>query len=908
MDTQKTILVTGDTAVDWTLIANTHFNDRGINRFCAQPGGVLLLTELLKQIIEQTNSSENDMSSKWELKKKELCASDIRPENVNITHSFASWDRYAEKKDNKSSNSWRVKEFWGLEKAKTEAKDISTAGLDLSDNDTNAQIVVIDDADFGFRDNKALWPKAVLTPEKGRNPLIILKMSGPVAEGDLWRYLHNNLSDNLIVIVSADNLRKSDVQISRELSWERTAQDTVNELLYNPAINSLSDCKKVIVTFDNAGAIVTSMKYSDVDGKLAKAIPEAKLIFDPRVIEDMWQQSYEGGMLGYQTCFVAAVIKQCLNDVVDIEKGIINGLSAMRLLLSKGYDETISNNGRKTITFPFERIVSCICADTVCQSDSNFSVVKIQYPNHIPGSIPDETDELWTILKSDGNKDFELLACDIIKNGAEASLKNVPLCIYNKMLTVDRREIEGFRSINTLIKEYCANTNTDKPLSFAVFGPPGSGKSFGVKQISSSLSYKITDLTFNLSQMKSSDELIDAYHQIRDKVLKGFIPLVFWDEFDTTLDGVKLGWLRYFLAPMQDGEFSDRQINHPIGKAIFVFAGGTCDSFQKFIKSNEKEFIDVKGPDFCSRLRGYVNILGVNPVKTKDKPDPTFIIRRAILIRSIMERTLPESMFNKNGKMKVLNIDRGVLLAFLQIDKYNHGARSIEAIISMSMLSGRQKYERSSLPSAAQLNIHVNGREFMKLADTFHFNEQHLEMLAKASHEVFCENLKLKGYILGPERCHSGSIKTHPLLVDYAELPKYYKENNRENVRDIPNKLAKIDCVVTIAADGKSSYKLNPSEIELLAEMEHVRYMLHAIKYGWHYENVKAKAFPADSTLLPWRKMSKDETEKLYGLDAANAIGLDGLPDEEKDKDRAIISAIPFIIEKAGFIVEKLRR
>ncbi len=32
------------------------------------------------------------------------------------------------------------------------------------------------------------------------------------------------------------------------------------------------------------------------------------------------------------------------------------------------------------------------------------------------------------------------------------------------------------------------------------------------------------------------------------------IPLVFWDEFDTSLDGRPLGWLRYFLAPMQDGD------------------------------------------------------------------------------------------------------------------------------------------------------------------------------------------------------------------------------------------------------------------------------------------------------------------------------------------------------------------
>ena len=60
------------------------------------------------------------------------------------------------------------------------------------------------------------------------------------------------------------------------------------------------------------------------------------------------------------------------------------------------------------------------------------------------------------------------------------------------------------------------------------------------------------------------------------------IPLVFWDEFDTSLDQTPLGWLRYFLAPMQDGSFLEGQVTHPIGRAIFVFAGGTCNRMEEF--------------------------------------------------------------------------------------------------------------------------------------------------------------------------------------------------------------------------------------------------------------------------------------------------------------------------------------
>ena len=57
-------------------------------------------------------------------------------------------------------------------------------------------------------------------------------------------------------------------------------------------------------------------------------------------------------------------------------------------------------------------------------------------------------------------------------------------------------------------------------------------------------------LEFNLAQFRSPDDLVDALHVVRDQALGGGIPLVFWDEFDTALDGRELGWLRYFLAPM----------------------------------------------------------------------------------------------------------------------------------------------------------------------------------------------------------------------------------------------------------------------------------------------------------------------------------------------------------------------
>ncbi len=66
--------------------------------------------------------------------------------------------------------------------------------------------------------------------------------------------------------------------------------------------------------------------------------------------------------------------------------------------------------------------------------------------------------------------------------------------------------------------------------------------------------------------------------------LAGDLALVFWDEFDTPLGGQPLGWLRHFLAPMADGRFREGAGFHPLGRAIFVFAGGTSPSFDAFVR------------------------------------------------------------------------------------------------------------------------------------------------------------------------------------------------------------------------------------------------------------------------------------------------------------------------------------
>jgi RyR domain len=113
----------------------------------------------------------------------------------------------------------------------------------------------------------------------------------------------------------------------------------------------------------------------------------------------------------------------------------------------------------------------------------------------------------------------------------------------------------------------------------------------------------------------------------------------------------------------------------------------------------------------------------------------------------------------------------------------------MEAIIDMSQLAGNSSFQRSSLPSQAQLDLHIDGPRFLALVHRLDLTGDLLEQLAATAHDVYCEDLEGRGYQPGPARNETRKIS--PSLRPYTELPEEDREQNRASVRDIPAKLAK---------------------------------------------------------------------------------------------------------------------
>ncbi|KAK1180557.1 RyR domain-containing protein [Streptomyces sp. NBS 14/10] len=891
---RPTIVVSGDPVIDWATLRLPHLPENVKSRrlevpagVCWLPGGALLLAQAVKAVANRMGFG--DVRS---LKPLDLNSHPTQ-EQMQFHQSYPLIREFPSPESKYTT--WRVAEFLG---ATARRKVLPGDEFRVQDDPKEAEVVVLDDANLGFREHRELWPQGIT--DVNSRPWTVLKMGAGLAEGALWESLrYGHLVNRLVVVTTANDLRYGDVEVSCNLSWEHSARDVAAELIHKPSVNALSGCPLVVVSFGPVAALVLKR----VSGGRPADRWKFRLIFQPESIES-WERKEEGRMWGYTsvlTAWIACYLAKNPDDLTGVEAGVRHGLAAMQELHSSGYQRDA--NGR--LRFPSEKISDI--SDSMANSDRLAEVVVpaplVTRGEYLKGKEQISGPRLWTILQDNYPDNLDRLARDIVKSGADHVLKKVPRARFRNLMAIDRVEIETFRSIRALIAEYCRR-DSQTPLSLAVFGAPGSGKSFAVTEIVSSLEEsgelgEIRPLTFNLSQFSSPADLVAALHAVRDVVPKKGMPLVFWDEFDTPLDGAKFGWLRYFLAPMQDGKFNDGNYVHPIGKSIFVFAGGTSRRMAEFRDKTEAK-PNSKGPDFLSRIRGYIDLRGTDPVTAQETNNPErevdkrpeeqeanlrlaeddtyYIVRRAVLLRSLLEKKAG-SLFRNIDDRKELGIDDGILRAFLEIPKYEHGARSMEAIIEMSSLTGERRFERSALPSQSQLDLHVDGHEFLAIMRSVDLpsslGQSALAVLAQEARNQLYDATKGRQGLIGDEY-KSGQFATDPVGDGSAPNKQYLKF-----VENIPNMLGDAGYRIVLA-HGQTGDTLTEEAISRLAEAEHNRWMNDGLRAGWShgefYDSVR-KLHPAMKT---WANLS----------------------DGQKQLDRERVGRIPAILENKSYVIE----
>lgn len=927
----KTILVTGDVVVDHHIYEGQRFtasalDQRGV-KVKRQRGGAQGLTNLINAVIDQTevnwrkgkkkrnrslqNAEENlralTSSSKEATKiatakqgvedsKKKL---EPPPETgwsakFGLTlpresaepcghHALAIWKPFPrEPSEPNKGKVWRAELLMGYghddsHHADQDGKCPNYKPEVIKAAVSNPKLLVLDDGGFLFRHSlqKDCW---FLPDETNDRPdRIILKMSGPVCRGDLWARLKKpDCKDRLIVVVSAQELRHECVRLSTGLSWERTVEELQHALHSSPFLEELATIPQhLLVTFSGDGALWLDNTADQ---------PRATLIYDAAGAEGAWAPQFKGQAFGYLSCMVAALAYELMRDSTHPRLDVVarTGLAAMRDLHKMGHGPVADE--KPPSGFPLKRL-----AKVIVRGSGEFSTTPVPWTQAQRARYainPDDPGDQrpWRIVEmsqspfdSDQLPSLLGLATQVVLQG-ESAIKRLPHARFGKLLTADRFEIEFLRSIERLMMNYHSDLDAKKPLCIGVFGPPGAGKSFGVRQLANSIFGEKAWQEFNLSQFKDVGDLIGAFHQVRDMVLSGLTPVIFWDEFDSR----EYYWLQYLLAPMQDGRFQEGQVNHALGKCVFIFAGATSFAFDEFgprrlrtlkegesypeqetkslpeIKRALDDFRLKKGRDFHSRLDGYFDVLGPNrrtrladsgdpfDQRVIDNKDVCAPLRRGLLIRALLG--VPTDAR--------LDFDADLLSALLQSRNYRHGARSLEKLVqSLKPSTGRSSIRRSALPSPAQLEMHIddvpNFNEILNKNTAF-VQTQIIEPLADGIHETF----------------RQGGWKIQPRFDRrYEGLEEVDKEENRAAARRIPEILAlaglKLEKKTDAAQkDDAGIEKHLEYHLERLAEAEHNGWMEHRIKNGWHYDENRDDLLKQHPALLRYADLSDIDQEK----------------------------------------------
>lgn len=720
------VQVCGDPTVNWLSVRNEEFIDSGGVHYWlssqsvpklhlnSQAGGSALFYQLLKEMI-----SPDKADVEGPILDQRLLDN---PRDSEITTSWTVWRAFLQQ--DRSKPTFRLSKLREYEPGLWNYDGNKLSGF--------PELLVIDDSGLGFRNAIKGWPEALdHNPDLKKPEHIILRLAkyNDGRDNPLLKRLNDiGLAKRATIMTSIIEIRSCAEKIGVSQSWERMFEEIVNAVL-SPACpfvdkeNRLA-FHQVIVTVGASGAVIVGQDHNS-------------LIFDRFGQEDDFTRRLQGQMIGYNTCVMGALATAWTNrsHAVNWAAATRAGIGLARLLHVEGY-EIVNEGDRHHLQFPCKRLAAAYnnLPKRAERSRGSGKIWDLGIFRDAKG-ITNSKQRLgkWSILEEsikenniiedvkqkDGvvsrSKEYDAVAeCArrIVKDGPRAALSVAPMEIVGNWRSADRHEIEGVRSVNNAIRDYLAKKNIEIPLCVAVFGPPGSGKSFAVKEIARGSGIdNDAQLNFNLSQFELPQELSIAFNQIRDLNLKGKTPLVFWDEFDTPCQGRPLGWLQYFLAPMQDGEFTEQGRVRPTGGGIFVFAGATRPSFDAFCAGASREDLEAKKPDFISRLRAYIDVRGLNgnPNTIEDR---MYMIRRAFLLNHYLETDAPQ--IKKNNEFQ---IEKGVLDAFLKISRYRHGVRSLETLVKMSNFIEKQKYELSSLPPDHILQMHVNAKEFTDLTE-----------------------------------------------------------------------------------------------------------------------------------------------------------------------------------------------
>jgi hypothetical protein len=398
MATNPRLLVLGDISLDWHIIKSPINDPAGVSwnadpgEVTARPGGARLLSHLATQCLG------------CEIVPAESPAGTDGLANALITpppaRTMAICALFAQ--DPQSKNRvLRIESLSGFQAPAPKPP------LLLPTIEGHPDLIVIDDAGITIRqqaDQVISFIEPFTSSGKGELPWVILKVAWPVLENPLLEKLASMWGDKLIVVAPIDDLRRDNIQVSKGLSWESTAQDLLWERTYNPRMKLFASVHALVVPLGLSGIWLSCSQPPNAT-RAPESAASAHLVFDPSSIEGGWEKDRPGLLLGYTSCLTLALINALLQRrPPDLSIAAHCGLSAMRALHTNGYT---AKPGATSVELPLANVREAINKPTQFSQ----ATVPLGYRHYsAPAACPAvlKRKAQWSILKQNFNSSRRL--------------------------------------------------------------------------------------------------------------------------------------------------------------------------------------------------------------------------------------------------------------------------------------------------------------------------------------------------------------------------------------------------------------------------------------------------------------------------------------------------------------------
>jgi hypothetical protein len=249
------------------------------------------------------------------------------------------------------------------------------------------------------------------------------------------------------------------------------------------------------------------------------------------------------------------------------------------------------------------------------------------------------------------------------------------LVLLKKYATLDWEHcLDIFRVENT-IRAYGKDAKRKKPLNIVMHASPGTGKSHFVECLADAMKEDgVGQVTVNMTLIGGVDDLSGPLDELRNLKVKGKLPILFLDEFDSDPQNYAL-----LLPLLWDGKVVIGGRTIELGKFVTILAGSKREIDSALVKARNMKYDAGKSskknqqsklPDLVSRING--------PEITI--PDLDLVDPKNDRCRKVDKVCLTISLLKERFGSDLRKVP-WALLKFVSDTKFQYGVRSITNLV-----------------------------------------------------------------------------------------------------------------------------------------------------------------------------------------------------------------------------------